>query len=188
MSQPLQGKKIAILVADGFEQSEMEKPRAALDAAGADTCLISPAADRVAGWGHKEWGDTFAVDVKLGDARETDYDALLLPGGAMNLDELRRLPEAAGFARSFFAAGKPVAAISHGPALLAEADVVAGRRLTSISSIKTDLINAGAEWADETVVADEGLVTSRAPADIFDFNEQMIQTFAAGAHAGQRVI
>ena len=186
--KPLEGKKVAILVASGFEQSEMEKPRAALDAAGADTRLISPEADRVAGWGHKEWGDTFAVDVKLADARPDDYDALLLPGGVMNPDQLRMVPEAVEFVRSFFVAGKPVAAICHGPVMLIEADVAAGRRVTSYPSIKTDLINAGAEWVDEEVVVDQGLVTSRTPDDIPAFNEKMVEEFVEGIHAGQRTV
>jgi protease I len=185
MKEQLEGKKVAVLVADGFEQSEMQGPRAALDAAGARTQIVSPEKGAVTGWTHDKKGDSFAVDVKLKDARAEDYDALLLPGGVMNPDTLRTLPEAVEFVRSFFDAGKPVAAICHGPQMLIEADVVDGRTLTSYPSIKTDLMNAGAHWVDEKVVVDHGLVTSRKPDDIPAFNEKMIEEFAEGVHADQ---
>ena len=186
MKNSLHRKKVAILVADGFEQSELEQPRAALEEAGAETQIVSPEKDQVKGWDHDKFGDAFKVDVKLKSANANDYDALLLPGGVMNPDKLRTLPEAVSFVRSFFEAGKPVAAICHGPQILIEANVVQGRKLTSYPSVKTDLINAGAEWVDEKVVIDQGLVTSRRPDDIPYFNAKMLEEFAEGIHAGQK--
>jgi protease I len=185
MKKILQGKKVAILVADGFEQVELEKPREALIEAGAQTEIVSPAKGEVQGWETDDFGDNFTVDVALGDAKPGDYDALLLPGGVMNPDTLRTLPEAVEFVKHFFEEGKPVAAICHGPQMLIEADVVRGRTLTSFGSIRTDLVNAGANWVDEAVVTDQGLVTSRKPADIPEFNDKMIEEFAEGFHAGQ---
>lgn len=182
MKNDLTGKKVAILVADGFEQVELEKPREALEKAGAETDIVSPSGDEVQGWEHDEKGDAFEVDVALDDAKAEDYDALLLPGGVMNPDTLRTIPAAVKFAKHFFAEGKPVAAICHGPQLLIEADVVRGRKLTSFPSLKTDLKNSGAEWVDEVVVCDQGLVTSRKPDDIPKFNAKMIEEFAEGLH------
>ena|SRR5688572_20715061 len=186
MKHSLTGKKVAILVTDGFEQSELLKPRAALDSAGARTEVVSPNAEKVRGWDEDDFGDTVPVDVPLSEAVAESYDALLLPGGVMNPDQLRMNPDAVQFVCHFFATGKPVAAICHGPQILIEADVVRGRRLTSYPSIKTDLHNAGADWVDEPVVTDQGLVTSRRPADIPQFNEKMIEEFGEGYHAGQR--
>ena len=182
----LAGKKIAILATEGFEQSELEKPRHALDEAGAKTELVSPAKGSIRGWDKDDFGDALDVDVDLRQADPADYDGLLLPGGVMNPDKLRQVPEAVRFVRAFFDSGKPVAAICHGPQMLIEADVVRGRRLTSYPSVKTDLINAGAEWVDDVVVTDQGLVTSRKPDDIPRFNEKMIEEFAEGYHAGQK--
>jgi protease I len=186
MTYNLTGKKVAILATDGFEQSELEKPRAALEKAGAETALVSPKSGTVRGWDGDDFGDKLNVDVPLNTANPDDYDALLLPGGVMNPDKLRTIPEAVQFARRFFDAGKPIAAICHGPQLLIEADVVRGRRMTSYPSLKTDLKNAGADWVDETVVTDQGLVTSRRPSDIPRFNEKMIEEIAEGFHARQR--
>ena len=186
MKNDLSGKKIAILVADGFEQVELEKPREALDDAGAETEIVSPSGDEVQGWNHDKKGDSFEVDVQLDDANPAVYDALLLPGGVMNPDTLRTLPAAVEFVKHFFEEGKPVAAICHGPQLLIEADVVRGKKLTSFESLKTDLRNAGAEWVDEPMVCDQGLVTSRKPDDIPQFNAKMIEEFAEGFHAGQQ--
>lgn len=188
MNQVLSGKKVAILVADGFEQSEFEKPKLALEDAGASTYVISPQEDEVMAWDGdaNDFGDSFEVDVPLDEARAEDYDALLLPGGVKNPDTLRMSAEAVAFAKAFFEAGKPVAAICHGPWLLVEADVVRGRKVTSYPSIKTDLINAGGLWSDEPVVTDQGLVTSRKPSDLPAFNEKIIEEFAEGVHAGQR--
>jgi protease I len=161
MNEQLGGKRVAILITDGFEQVEMTEPRKALDQAGAKTAIVSPAQGQVKGWQHTKWGDSFPVDIPLDTANPNDYDALLLPGGVMNPDKLRMLPKAVQFVKAFFDAKKPVAAICHGPWLLAEAGVARGRTLTSYSSIKTDLKNAGANWIDQPVVEDNGLVTSR---------------------------
>ncbi|HEX3728767.1 MAG TPA: type 1 glutamine amidotransferase domain-containing protein [Opitutaceae bacterium] len=185
MNKALNGKKIAILATDGFEQSELQRPREALDQAGAITEVVSPKDRAICGWAEEDWGEDVGVDVPLNRARAEDYDGLLLPGGVMNPDHLRMEPKAVEFVRRFFEAGKPVAAICHGPQLLIEAGVVKGRKLTSFPSLKTDLKNAGAQWIDEVVVTDHGLVTSRKPADIPQFNEKMIEEFAEGAHAPQ---
>jgi protease I len=181
----LHDKKVAILVADGFEQIEMTSPRAALEEQGARTHLISPNRDTVKGWQHDHWGDTFNVDASLDEATPEDYDALLLPGGVMNPDKLRVNNQALEFVRSFFAAGKPVAVICHGPWTLINAGVVKGRRITSYHTIKIDLQNAGAQWVDEPVVVDEGLVSSRNPNDLPAFNAKMIEEIAEGKHARQ---
>ncbi len=184
-SSRLDGKKVAILVADGFEQVEMTEPRKALEAAGAATDLVSPANGKVKGWKHIEWGDEFAVDVPLSQAAADDYDALVLPGGVMNPDKLRRNTQALDFVRAFFDAGKPVAAICHGPWTLIDAGVVKGREMTSYESIQTDLKNAGAKWVDYEVVVDSGLVTSRKPDDLPAFCRKMIEEFAEGIHRRQ---
>ena len=185
MPQNLQNKRVAILVADGFEQVELTEPKAALEQAGATTQIVAPKGGKVKGWQHTDWGDELPVDVQLGDARPDDYDALLLPGGVMNPDKLRTNKEAVQFVRSFFESGKPVAAICHGPWTLIEAGVVHGRTLTSWPSLQTDLKNAGAIWVDRDVVTDNGLVTSRKPDDIPAFNRKMIEEFAEGRHARQ---
>jgi protease I len=176
----LNGKKIAILVTDGFEQVELTEPKQALEQAGGTAHIVSPKSDQVKGWNHTEWGDQFPVDVKLDQADPDQYDALLLPGGVMNPDKLRRNEQALRFVRAFFDAGKPVAAICHGPWTLIDAGVVKGRKMTSYETIQTDLKNAGAEWVDQEVVVDRGLVTSRKPDDIPAFDQQMIEAFASG--------
>jgi len=183
MAQELEKKKVAILVADGFEQVELTEPRKALEAAGAATKIVSPAQGVVTGWNHIEWGDNFTVDVPLQEASADAFDALLLPGGVMNPDKLRRNPKVQQFVRAFFDAGKPVAAICHAPWTLIDAGVARGRRLTSYESIQMDLKNAGAEWVDEEVVVENGLVTSRKPDDIPAFNQKMVEEFAEGQHA-----
>lgn len=182
----LSGKRVAILVADGFEQVELDQPRQALDRAGAKTQVVSPAKGQVKGVNHDQPAAGAKVDLPLQSAKPDDFDALLLPGGVINPDTLRLERKAVEFVRAFFDAGKPVAAICHGPQVLIEADVVRGRTLTSYPSVKTDLKNAGANWVDEAVVVDQGLVTSRKPDDIPRFNEKMIEEFAEGVHAGQR--
>lgn len=184
----LAGKKIAILVADGFEQDEMVEPRNALKNAGAEALIVSPIKGKVMGWKHKknDWGDTFPVDVPLEKANVDEFDGLLLPGGVANPDTLRSNLHAVQFVRDFFAQGKPVAAICHGPWTLIDAGVVKGRTLTSYHSIRTDLINAGANWTDQEVVVDQGLVTSRQPDDIPAFNQKMIEEFAEGRHEKQK--
>ena len=176
----LQGKKVAILATDGFEQDELFSPLQALREAQADVKIISPGKDQIKGWNHTDWGTTIKVDVPLDKARPEEFDALVLPGGVINPDHLRREPAAVQFVKAFFQTGKPVAAICHGPQMLIEADVVRGRKLTSFPSIKTDLKNAGAQWVDREVVADNGLVTSRSPEDLPAFNAKLIEEFAEG--------
>jgi protease I len=175
----LKGKRVAILVADGFEQAELLEPRKALDDAGAKTTVVSPQTGQVKGWNHTDWGEKVSVDVSLKDARPEQFDALLLPGGVMNPDKLRMDPRAVQFVKAFFDEGKPVAAICHGPWMLVEAGAVRGRTLTSWPSLKTDIENAGGTWKDSEAVVDHGLVTSRKPADIPVFNRKMIEDFAA---------
>jgi protease I len=181
----LDGKKVAILVTDGFEQVEMTGPREALEDAGAETKIVSPAEKQVQGMNHADKGDKFDVDVPLDEARPEDFDALVLPGGLMNPDELRSMPEALEFTRHFFREGKPVAAICHAPWVLIDAGVVRGRKLTSWEHIQTDVKNAGGNWVNQEVVVDNGLVTSRKPDDIPAFNKKMIEEFAEGKHARQ---
>jgi protease I len=184
--QSLQGKKVAILVEDGFEQVELTSPQEALEQAGAQTDIISPKQGQVKGWDHTHWGDAMPVDVSIERARADDYDALLLPGGVMNPDKLRMNKQAVQFVRAFFDQKKPVAAICHGPWTLVEAGVLQGRRLTSYPSLQTDLKNAGATWVDQEVVVDRGLVTSRNPDDLPAFNRKLVEEVAEGIHAGQR--
>jgi protease I len=181
-NKSLTGKRVAILVADGFEQVEMTEPRRALEEAGARTSLVSPAQGRVQGWNHFDKGDPFPVDATLDGASAADFDALLLPGGVANPDQLRIVPKAVSFIRAFFDAGKPVAAICHGLWPLIDAGVVEGRTVTSWPSLKVDLINARAKWVDREVVTDNGLVTSRKPDDIPAFNRKLIEEFAEGKH------
>lgn len=177
MGKKLDGKKVAILVADGFEQVELTEPRKALEEAGATVQIVSPADGEVQGWNHDDKADKFPVDMALSRARSDDYDALLLPGGVRNPDQLRMSTRAIEFIDGFFAAGKPVAAICHAPWLLIDGGVVKGKTITSWPSLKTDLENAGAHWVDRPVVIDNGLVTSRKPDDIPAFNDKMVQEF-----------
>ena len=182
MPQQLTGKRVAIVVTDGFEQDELEKPRQALEEAGAKTEVISPKSGKVKGWKYTDWGTDVAVDKEVRSADPNEYDALMLPGGQMNPDNLRMDKSAVQFIESFVQTGKPIAAICHGLLTLIEAGGVKGRRLTSFPSIKTDLRNAGAEWVDQEVVTDRGLVTSRKPDDLPAFNKKMIEEFAEGRH------
>lgn len=183
--QSLLNKRIAVLAADGFEQVELEKPKQALEEAGATTEIVSPASGKIQGMNHDEKGDTLGVDVPLDRADPTDYDALLIPGGLINPDTLRSNKQALEFVRRSFSEGKPVAAICHAPWVLIDADLVKGRTLTSWPAIKTDIQNAGGNWVDREVVVDHGLVTSRKPDDIPAFNAKMIEEFAEGKPAGQ---
>jgi protease I len=176
-NRTLEGLKVAILVTDGFEQVELLEPRRALDQAGAETRVVSPKRDRVRGWKFTDWGDELPVDVPLDRARPDDFDALLLPGGVINPDTLRIIPAAVAFAKAFFDADKPVAAICHGPWTIIETGAARGRRIASWPSLKTDLRNAGAEWVDEPAVVDGHLVSSRKPDDIPAFNREMITLF-----------
>jgi protease I len=182
MAEELKGKKIAALVDDGFEQSELLEPKKALEQAGAKVDVISPQTGEVKGWQHTGWGEKVRVDRPLDSARAADYDGLLLPGGVMNPDRLRINPKAVGFVKEFVTANKPIAAICHGPWTLIEAGGVKGRRMTSWPSLHTDLTNAGASWVDQEVTVDRGLVTSRKPDDIPAFNRKMIEEFAEGVH------
>lgn len=185
MGNTLRGMKVAILVADGFEQIELTEPRKALDEAGAKTEIVSPATGQVQGWNHDEKADKFEIDEPLNHARSDDYDALLLPGGLRNPDQLRTMTRAIEFVRGFFATGKPVAAICHAPWTLVEAEVLKGRKMTSWRSLKTDIENAGAVWVDREVIVDNGLITSRKPADIPAFNRRMIEEFCTGRRQHQ---
>jgi protease I len=182
----LNDMRIAILVAEGFEQVELTEPRKALDDAGARAMIVSPEVDHVQGWHHFEKGDRFCVDVPLTSARAEDFDALLLPGGVANPDQLRANTTAVDFVKAFFNAGKPVAAICHGPWTLIDAGVARGRKMTSWPSLKADLTNAGAAWVDEEVVCEQGLVTSRKPKDIPAFNRKMLELFEKSRDLGQR--
>jgi protease I len=177
-NKSLNGKRIAILVADGFEEVEMTKPRQALLDAGARVDLVSPEKGDVTGFNHLDRANAFAIDIPLDRAKPGDYDALVLPGGVANPDRLRTLPAAVAFVKAFFANDKPVAAICHAPWSLVEAGVVDGRTLTSWPSLKTDITNAGGTWVDREVVVDGSLVTSRKPDDIPAFNEKMLEMFA----------
>jgi protease I len=182
MANELQGLRVAILVENGFEESELIQPREALDNAGAITDVVSPVASTVKAWKHGDWGTTVEVDMPLAQANPDQYDALLLPGGVMNPDKLRMNPDAIEFVQAFVDAAKPIAAICHGPWTLIETGAVRGRRMTSWPSLRSDLENAGAQWVDEECVVDNGLVTSRKPADIPAFNERMIEEFSEGQH------
>jgi deglycase len=182
VANELRGKRVAALVENGFEQSELLEPKKALEDAGARVDIVSPQQGKVKGWKHTDWGDEVAVNQPLNGARVDEYDALLLPGGVMNPDKLRANEAAVRFVRSFVEAGKPIAAICHGPWTLIDAGAVEGRRMTSWPSLQTDLRNAGANWVDQECVVDNGLVTSRKPDDIPAFNKKMIEEFAEGRH------
>lgn len=178
--------KILLLATDGFEQSELEVPRAKLREAGALVHVVAPKERKdkkeIRGWKDKDWGSGVPVDRELADASEGFYDALVLPGGQMNPDSLRGNAEAMALIKAFVASGKPVAAICHAPWLLIEANAVRGRKATSYKTIKTDMVNAGADWRDETVVADQGIVTSRNPDDLDAFVAKIIEEVEEGKH------
>jgi protease I len=181
----LEGMRVAILATDMFEQVELTEPRKALQQAGADTVIVSPKDGEVQGAHHHDKADRFKVDMTLDQANPEQFDALLLPGGVANPDQLRMNKQALQFVRSFFDAGKPVAAICHAPWTLVEADVVRGRRLTSWPSLQTDVRNAGGTWVDEPNVTDQNLTTSRKPDDIPKFNEAMLRLFEASRTRGE---
>lgn len=186
MAETLSGMRVAILADNGFEEAELFEPRRALEDAGAETFIVSPAGESVRAWRENDWGEDHRVDIPLNDAHAGDFDALLLPGGVMNPDKLRINPQAVEFVRQFVDADKPIAAICHGPWTLVEAGAVRGRSLTSWPSLRTDITNAGGLWSDREVVVDSGLVTSRKPADIPAFNARMIEEFAEGSHGARR--
>ncbi|AMO69779.1 PfpI family intracellular protease [gamma proteobacterium BDW918] len=181
----LAGKKVAILAADGFEQSELQVPKNALLAVGATVDIVSLQEGTIRGWRKGDWGDEVDVDKLVSEVAADDYNALVLPGGVMNPDTLRESNDALAFVKGFFGENevKPVAAICHGAWMLAEADVLKDRTVTSYSSIKTDLINAGANWIDKSVVVDHGLVTSRVPGDLVEFSQKLVEEIAEGRHA-----
>lgn len=185
MSKQLDGKRVAILATNGFEESELLSPKQALEDAGAKVDVVSLKHGSIKGWKDGNWSQEISVDQTVEKAMADDYDALMLPGGVINPDQLRRSAEAVEFVRGFFREKKPVAAICHGPQVLIEADAVRDRKLTSFSSIKTDLMNAGAMWQDTEVVVDEGLVTSRSPKDLPAFNKKMVEVIAEGVHERQ---
>jgi protease I len=180
MEKILDGKRIAVLATDGFEQSELFLPLRALKKAGAEVDIVSLKKGKIRSWDKKDWGKTIDVDATTDNADPTDYDGLLLPGGVMNPDSLRANPKAVEFVKSFVTEHKPIAAICHGPWTLIEAGAVKDRRMTSWPSLKTDLENAGAMWIDQEVIVDRGLVTSRKPEDLNAFTEKMIEEFGEG--------
>jgi protease I len=179
----LTDKRVAIVATDGFEQSELLEPKKALEAAGAKVDVIALKAGSIRGWKAKNWGDEVAVDAVIGDVRADDYDALVLPGGVINPDRLRIHDGVLAFVRAFFDQHKPVGAICHGPWTLINAGVIRGRHVTSWPSLRQDLVNAGANWTDEEVVAERGLVTSRKPDDLPAFNRKLVEEIAEGVHA-----
>lgn len=185
MALRAQDKKLAILATSGFEQVELSSPKEAIENAGGKTFIVSPTSDRIQGNKHRELGDWFDVDVDLTDAKASDYDALLIPGGLFNPDALRTNETALGFVRDFFEQKKPVFSICHGPQVLISADVVKGRRMTGFSAIQKDLENAGAIVSDEAVIVDRGLVTSRNPDDLDAFNDKIIEEICEGRHEEQ---
>ena len=182
MAQSLTGKKVAILATDGFEQSELMQPLQALKNEGAEVEVVSPHGGEIQGMKHREKGDKVKVDRELAQARAESYDAMVLPGGVANPDELRTKPAAVAFVRHFFDAQKPIAVICHGPWTLVEAGVVKGLEMTSWPSLKTDLENAGAHWVDKEVVVDSGVVSSRKPDDLPAFCRKMVEEFREGRH------
>jgi deglycase len=187
MPDRLQGKRIAILVAnEGVEQVELTSPRAAVREAGAEVELLALEGEEIQAFNHLDKGETFAPDKPVAEADAGDYDGLVLPGGVANPDQLRTDADAVRFVRSFFEAGKPVGVICHGPWTLIDAGVLDGRTLTSWPSLQTDLRNAGAEWVDEEVHVDRGLVSSRKPDDLEAFNAKLVEELAEGVHEGQR--
>lgn len=181
----LKGRKIAILVENGFEQIELTSPKKALEEEGADVDIISPQEKKVRSWEKSNWGKDFDVDVNIDQANPNDYTGLVLPGGVMNPDKLRMNEKAVTFVKSFFENGKPICAICHAPWTLIETGALQGRELTSYPSLKTDLKNAGARWIDKEVVMDQGLVTSRRPDDLEAFNKKMLEEFGEGVHVKQ---
>jgi protease I len=186
MANELEGKRVAFLFTEGAEQAEVEKPLEAVKEAGAEVDIVSLEKGEVQMWQHFEEGNTITADLAVSDADASKYDGLVLPGGVANPDQLRTDEDAVSFVRGFFEAGKPVGVICHGPWMLVEADVVKGRKVTSWPSLTTDLRNAGAEWVDEEVVVDSGLVTSRKPDDLPAFCAKIVEEFAEGRHEGQK--
>lgn len=178
-------KKIAILATHGFEESELKSPKQHLEQQGWKVDIVSPESGSIKAWAEKNWGTEYTVDKELSGAEASDYDALVLPGGVLNPDKLRTNEKALGFVKDFFSQRKPVGAICHGPQVLINADVVQGREMTSVKAISEDLKNAGANWKDEEVVVDAGLVTSRTPEDLPAFNAKLVEEINEGKHDEQ---
>lgn len=178
----LKNLKVAILTENGFEQSELTSPKAAMEAKGIAVDVVSPKAGEVKAWDKDNWGKTVKVDRSLAEARPDDYDGLFLPGGVMNPDKLRQNKDALEFVRRFNESGKPIGAICHGPQVLIDAEMVRGKKMTSYPALRTDLVNAGANWVDREVVTDQGLVTSRSPADLDAFNSKFLEELGEGVH------
>ncbi len=179
----LTGKRVAILTEDGFEEVELTSPKKALEEAGARVDIVSPKQGKVKAWNHDHWSIELPVDISLDKADAGDYDALMIPGGVINPDQMRKNENCVAFAKQFLEAGKPLAAICHGPQLLIETGLLEGRKMTSYPSIKTDIENAGALWIDKEVITDNGLVTSRSPEDLPAFNKKMIEEIREGKHS-----
>ncbi|MDO6434224.1 type 1 glutamine amidotransferase domain-containing protein [Flavitalea sp. BT771] len=179
----LSGKKVAILTENGFEEVELTSPKKALEEAGAEVKIVSPQKEKVKAWDHDHWSIELPVDIQLESAQAEDFDALVLPGGVLNPDQLRLNKKAVEFAQHFLESGKPVAAICHGPQLLIETGLIEGRNMTSYPSLRTDLQNAGVLWVDKEVVTDNGLVTSRTPRDLEAFNRKTIEEVKEGQHS-----
>ena len=179
----LNGKKVAIITENGFEEVELTSPKKALEAAGATVHIVSPQKNKVKAWNHDHWSIEIPVDVNISNANAEDYDALVVPGGVLNPDQMRVNKDCVSFAKEFLKSGKPLAAICHGPQLLIETGLLQGRNMTSYPAIKTDLINAGVIWEDKEVIVDHGLVTSRSPKDLDAFNKKMIEEIAEGVHS-----
>jgi protease I len=182
MADNLNGKRIAFIATEGVEQVELTEPWKAVEEAGGKPDLISIEPGEVQAWKHFDKGDTFPVDRTIEEAQPDEYDALVLPGGVANPDQLRTDENVVQFILEFFNSGKPIGVICHGPWTLIEADVVRGRKITSWPSLQTDLRNAGADWVDEECVTDEGLVSSRKPDDLPAFSKKIIEEFAEGKH------
>ena len=178
----LSGKKVAIITENGFEEIELTSPKKALEEAGATVHIVSPQKEKVKAWNHDHWSIELPVDVNVSDADPADYDALVIPGGVLNPDQMRVNEDCVEFAKDFLRSGKPVAAICHGPQLLIETGMLQGRNMTSFKSVRTDLENAGVIWQDKEVIVDHGLVTSRSPKDLDAFNRKMVEEIREGIH------
>lgn len=183
MARSIQGKKVAILTENGFEEVELTSPKKALEEAGAIVHIVSPQTEKVKAWDVDHWSIELPVDAVLSNTKAEDYDALLIPGGVLNPDKMRENKECIAFAQHFLEQGKPLASICHGPQLLIETGMISGRQMTSYPSIQTDLKNAGVTWVDEEVVVDNGLVTSRSPKDMEPFIKKMLEEIGEGKHA-----